>query len=107
MSYYRHYDLDTRIGLMIGEWMYKARNGSTDVGGQPPVEPPHGAGDTRADLIPFPAGSIISADQSFESFEVPPSNFEIVRFLGALAGFCIGGVLFFAFLFAIFFTDLL
>lgn len=65
----------------------------------------YGAGDTRADLIPFPAGSVIPADHPLESFDVPHSLFDVARFIATLFFICAGGTSFFAVLFILFFVE--
>jgi hypothetical protein len=65
----------------------------------------YGAGDTRADLIPLPSGSVIAADHPLESLEVPPSLRQVAIFIGTLlfiAGFGVG---FYASVFVLLITE--
>lgn len=93
MSYYRHYDLDTRIGLMIGEWMYRKRTARQVSGGKPPAEPPYDAGG-RADLLPpLPARSILEPVEFSEAPVHKFQAFESVLLFFVTAAAIVGGVL--------------
>ncbi len=59
----------------------------------------------RADSIPLPSGSIVSADHSLESFKIPHSLRDVALFIGALLFISGFGTGFFAFLFFLLITD--